>query len=127
MRKEFFESKAKMLPTVIFDNSDYTYIFTLLRDGKKVVHEFKGSVVIDNKAEDLIKPADRAKIDGPAFDGKFYYICFQQNQDDYDLIWLSKEEFDILDPMLDEIEDDIYERYEYKFYYSQDPNSDSWL
>ena len=123
-----------MLPTLTFDKSkNDTYTITLWRDGKEVVHQFKGfSVSINDSYESVISgassitlhvadevsllPSDRAQIDGPAFDGLVYYIWVTPFQGHDILIWLSKEEHEILEPILAEIKDTIYyERYEYEF------------
>ena len=111
-----------MLPTVTFDsNKNDTFTFTLWRDGKQVVHEFKGfSVTINEKLETVIHgfslvrvhgmderitlPEERAKIDGPSDGGTFYYIYAQPFQGDYTMIWLTKQEAEHLLPMMDAIE-----------------------
>jgi hypothetical protein len=124
-----------MLPTVTFDaNKNDTYTFTLWRDGKKVVHEFKGFSVSINRAyetvihgassvgihgvdENICTPEDRAKIEGPAFEGVFYYICAQPFQGECSMIWLTKEEFEVLDPILNDIQEELYQKsfeYDYK-------------
>lgn len=115
-----------MLPTVTFDaNKNDTYTFTLWRDGKKVVHEFKGfSVTINEKVETVIHgfsfvtihgideriilPEERAKIDGPASDGTLYYIYAEPFQGDCRMIWLTKQEAELLLPMMDTIEEDKF-------------------
>jgi hypothetical protein len=122
-----------MLPTVTFDaNKNDTYTFTLWRDGKKVVHEFKGfSVTINENNENVIHgaryvlingideriilPADRAKLDGPAFDGTFYYITVQPFQGEDIMIWLSKDEAAVLQPIMDDIAEEEFLKNEYEF------------
>ena len=123
-----------MLPTITFDyNKNKTYTFTLWRDGKKVVHEFQGfSVTINEENETIIHgfssvgihgideriilPTDRVKLNGPAFDGVLYYICAQTFKGEDSMIWLSKEEADVLQPMLDEIEEArFYNEHEIEF------------
>jgi hypothetical protein len=122
-----------MLPTLTFDaNKNDTYTFTLWRDDKKVVHEFCGfSVSINEKHETVIHGAssvqihmapeasfdavDLAKINGPSCDGNFYYIYIEPCQGEGIMIWLSKEEFDILEPILIDIEETRYENQEYEF------------
>ena len=80
-----------------------------------VVHG-ASTVGIHGNDERIILPADRAKIEGPAFEGVLYYICVEPFQGEDILIWLSKEEFDILDPMLMEIEEERYQKsFEYDY------------
>jgi hypothetical protein len=122
----------KMLPTVCFDHEEECYTFTLWRDGKKVVHEFKGfSVSINSSNETVVngfssarlyildaesaKPEEVAQIDGPAIDGQFYYICAVPFRGEDTIIWLSKEEYEILEPMSDEIEEEKFEKQEHEF------------
>jgi hypothetical protein len=119
-----------MLPTLTFKDEIYT--FTLRRNGKKVIHEF-GSypvlvkdqdksvihgvsfVTIGSIEERTILPAARAKIDGPAFDGILYYICAQPFQGEDIVIWLSKEESEVLQPILDDIQEEEFQKNEYQF------------
>jgi hypothetical protein len=113
-----------MLPTITFDE-DNGYTFTLWRDGKKILHEFKGfSVTIDEKHETIVNgfssvaihsvnediwtPEDHARIGGPACDGVFYYIYAVPYSGEDIMIWLSKEEFNILTPVLDDIKEERY-------------------
>ena len=87
-----------MQPTISLENN--TYIFTLWRDGKKVVHEFENYYVLVCMGNELsLSPADRAKIGEPAFDGYYYYIYVQPRDGEEIFIWLSEEEFQILEPM----------------------------
>jgi len=119
-----------MLPTVTFEKDIYT--FTLWRDDKKVVHEFKKfSVTINEKHDTVIhgissvgiheidervlEPHERPKFDGPSFDGKLYYISAQPYQGDEIFIWLSKEEYEVLEPMMDAISEEEFQKYEYEF------------
>lgn len=112
-----------MLPTISYDH-DKGYTFTLWRDEKHVVHEFKNfSVTLDENHETIVNgfsslaihgiherimpPQDLAKIGGPACDGVFYYICAVPYRGEDRIIWLSKEEYDILLPILHDIQDDI--------------------
>jgi len=121
-----------MLPTVTFNDDNEIYKFTLLRDNKKQVHQFKrfsvsvndsndtvihgiSSVGIYEIDESVLEPHERPKFDGPAFDGKLYYISAQPFEGDEIFIWLSKEEFQILQPMLDDIEEEKFQKLEYQF------------
>lgn len=130
-----------MLPTLTFDESkNDTYTFTLWRDGKEVVHQFKGfSVTLNESYESVIHgassitlhyadkstltPSEISQINGSVYapvnesvDGLVYYIWVTPFQGDDVLIWLSKEEFETLDPILNEIKENLYyERYECEF------------
>jgi len=120
-----------MLPTVTID-TEGAYTFTLMREGKEVIHTFKSfSITVNEKYEtvingvssvwvhvideDSMKPEERKKINGPAFEGQLYYIRAQPCQGEDILIWLSKEEFDILEPMMDDIAEEKFQRHEYEF------------
>jgi hypothetical protein len=99
---------AIMSSTVTFHEKVYT--FTLWRDDKKVVHEFKNvsTLGIHGVDERIALPEDRAKIDGPSCEGVFYYIYAEHYDGEYSMMWLSKDEADVLTPMLDAIKDDRY-------------------
>jgi hypothetical protein len=121
-----------MLPTLTFDESkNDTYTFTLFRDGKEVVHQFKGFSVTLNEAHETVIhgassieiysvdpesliPADKEK---PAPDpNMLYYISVHSYQGEDTFIPLTKEEGEILAPILSDIKDNIYyERYECEF------------
>lgn len=115
-----------MLCNVMFDEDNQKYTFTLWRDHQKIVHEFEGFSVMINEffetiingvssvklhiiPESILEPEQREKIDGPAFNGDLYYICAKPFYGDDILIWLSKEEFDILQPMMNTIENGLDE------------------
>jgi hypothetical protein len=87
------------MTTIVFDNNEYT--ITLIREGKKVEYKFLascGTLCIEKEAD--VMPDVREKIIGSAFDGMLYYIYFHSiSGKDETHIWLSKEEFDILDPL----------------------------
>jgi hypothetical protein len=119
-----------MLPTLTYENKTYT--FTLWRDGKKLVHEFKDfSVSVNDKNETIIHgfssvgihgiderialPEDRERINGPACEGVFYYIYAQAYQGEDSMIWLSKEEADVLQPILDDIAEERFQEHEIQF------------
>jgi len=95
-----------------------TYTLTLWRDEKKVVHEFKNvsTVGIHGVEESIALPEDHVKINGPSCDGVFYYIWAEHYNGEDTMIWLSKDEADLLTPMLDDIKDDrYYKEFEYEF------------
>ena len=105
-----------MLPTLSYENNTYT--FTLWRDGKEVVHKFGDfSVTINEKHETIINGVSSVQIhtSPEACDGNFYYIYIEPFQGENIRILLSKEEFDILDPILIDIEEEKFERYEHEF------------
>ena len=105
-----------MLPSLTYEKE--AYIFTLMRNGNKQVYKFGhgissvGVYVID---ESVLKPEERAKFVGPTIDGKLYYISAKPFEGEEIFIWLSKEEFEILEPILDDIEEEDFEKYEYEF------------
>ena len=98
----------RMPPTLTF--KDNTYTFTLLRDDKEVVHKFNRTyhVIVCGELETSVLIPARAKILGPAYDGKLYWIDATRFKGEETFIWLSKEEFEILYPMYKHIEDQIY-------------------
>jgi len=103
-----------MLPTLVHEDGIYT--FTLWRDGKKVVHTLKGFCVgVHSEPEDGLQPSLRAKVDGPSFDGILYYIWVEEFNGDENFIWISKNEFELLDAILIEITEDLYESQSYEF------------
>lgn len=111
-----------MQPTVSKENNDYN--FTLWRDGKEILHTFKdafATVCFGN--EKSIPASQLAKMNGPSYDGWTYHIYVQQHYKERDteeiFIWISKEEFETLWPILEglqgpeeEPEDDPYETQE---------------
>ena len=108
-----------MQPTLTHENNDY--VFTLWRDGKEVVHAFKDALAAVSYGNEKSIPVNQlAKMNGPSYDGWTYHIYVQQHHAERDteeiFIWLSKEEFETLWPMLespeDEPEDDPYAQQE---------------
>ena len=90
-----------MLPTVTFDNDSGTYTFTLWRENKQVVHELKGlTVYLEVIPDDDYEQTRNVK----------HYIYVQPYEGEEILISLSKGEYDVLDPMLMDIEDAIYQK-----------------
>jgi hypothetical protein len=95
-----------MLPTVSFDDVSGTYIFTLWRDGKKVIHELKGlNVYLEVIPDDDYETTGNVK----------HYIYVRPYEGEDILISLSKDEYDVLDPILLEIEEERYESQSYEF------------
>jgi len=90
----------KMLPSVTFDNESGTYIFTLWRDDKKVVHELKGLAVYLEVIPDDYEKASNVK----------HYIYVKTYDSEEILMLLSKDEYDLLEPMIEGIEDALHER-----------------
>lgn len=120
-----------MQPSVTFDSKNEKYVLTLWRE-KVVVHEFKSfSVTINDTGDSVINgyssviigiydaetmdPKHMAQMDAPAIDGQFYCICAVPFQGEDLLIQLSKEEFDVLDPIMHDIDEERYEAQEYEF------------
>ena len=96
-----------MSHTVIFKEG--SYIFTLIREDKKVVYMINASDAFTcARNEKDMKPSERAKINGPAFNGVLYYINAWYHDNKESFFWLSKEEYDIIDPALMDINDDRY-------------------
>lgn len=91
-----------MLPTVAFDDPSGTYTFTLWRDAKEVVHELKGLAV----GLEVIPDDDYDKTKNVK-----HYIYVRPYEGEDILILLSKDEYDVLDPIMYEIEDDIYHKF----------------
>lgn len=96
-----------MLPTVTFDDPSGTYTFTLWRDKKKIVHDLKGLFV----GLDVIPDDDYEETKNVTH---CIYVKTYGNEEI--LIPLSEEEYDVLDPMVMDIEekmhDNFYEREE---------------
>jgi hypothetical protein len=87
-----------MQPTVSHENNTYT--FRLWREGKEVVHTFKDSFVTLYMGNEKSIPINQlARMNGPSYDGWTYYISAQPHEGDEVVVWLSKEEFDILQPI----------------------------
>jgi len=94
-----------MLPNVTFDYDSRIFTFTLWRNEKEVIHELKGANVFVDSMPDKAKD-----------DGNSYFIYVQPYQGEDFEISLSKDEFDILDPIMFGIEEDIYhDSYECEF------------
>jgi hypothetical protein len=102
----FITPLEKMQPTVSKENNTYT--FTLWREGK-VIHEFKDACVIISYGNEMSIPINQlAKMNGPSYNGWTYHIYVQQhhaekNTEDI-FIWLYKEDFETLWPILDKID-----------------------
>ena len=95
-----------MTPTITLKDKIFT--ITLMRAGKPVVYKFTRMyhIILYSENETDLDPSQREKIVGPAFNGVVYWIdvCFIEQH----YIWISKEEFDILYPMLSSIYDHIH-------------------
>ena len=96
-----------MQPTVSHENNNYT--FRLWREGKEVVHTFEDACVMLSYGNEKSIPADQlAKMNGPSYDGWTHHIYVQQHHVDKNteeiFIWLSKEEFETLWPILESID-----------------------
>jgi hypothetical protein len=106
------------MPTVSHESNTYT--FTLWRDGKEVTHAFKDAcVILSYGNEKSIPAAQLAKMNGPSYEGWTYHIFVNPRDGDETFIWLSKDEFEALQPMIESIEgpeeekeDDPYETQE---------------
>jgi hypothetical protein len=86
-----------MLATLTHENDTYT--FTLWRD-EKVVHTFKDSFVTVYMGNEKSIPASQLKsMNGPSYDGWTYYISALPREGDEVVVWLTKEEFHILQPI----------------------------
>jgi hypothetical protein len=98
-----------MQPTISYDK-DKGYTFTLWRDEKKVVHEFNDTslVEIHGVAECFWTPEDRARVDGPASNGFINYIYSETYGGEVSMFWISKEEADLLGPILYDIKEERY-------------------
>ena len=85
---------------------DNVYTFTLIRESKRVVYEFTRMycIILCAEKESNLEVHTRDKILGPAFDGILYWIDVSF-PGERRFFWLSKEDFDILEPMLIEEED----------------------
>jgi hypothetical protein len=95
-----------MLPTVSFDDPSGTYTFTLWRDDKEVIHTLRGlAVYLEVIPDDDYETTGNVK----------HYIYVRPYQGEDIQISLSNDEFDVLEPMMDEIEEENFERYEYEF------------
>ena len=92
-----------MYPTVTFDDPSGTYTFTLWRDDKPVVYTLKGLAV----GLEVIPDDDYDKTKNVK-----HYIYVRPYEGDDILIPLSKDEYDVLDPMIMEIEEENFDRYE---------------
>ena len=103
----FITPQIKMSPTVTFEED--SYIFTLVREDKEVVYKINASHAFTcARNEKDMNPSERAKIDGPAFNGILYYVHAWYDENKESFTWLSKEEYDIIDPVLTDINDDLY-------------------
>jgi hypothetical protein len=95
-----------MQPTVSEENNIYT--FTLWRNNEKVIHTFKDACVTLSYGTEMSIPAAHFKKMSPSYDGWSYHIYVQQHHADRSseeiFIWLSKEEFETLWPILEGIE-----------------------
>jgi hypothetical protein len=98
-----------MQPTISYEQ-DKGYTFTLWRDEKKVVYELNDAslVEIHGVAEVFWTSEDRAKVDGPASNGFIHYIYSEKYSGEVSMVWLSKEEADILGPILYDIKEERY-------------------
>ena len=96
-----------MLPTLTLKYNIYT--LTLIREGKPLVYKFsrRYHVIIYHTDETSLEPSEREKILGPAFDGIIYWIDVSF-PGERQFIWISKDEFDILEPILAEEEEKYY-------------------
>ena len=86
---------SQMTDVILKDN---IYTFRIVRDGQKVEHDFLASTVaLCIEKEEGSDPIRRSKILGPACEGMLHYIYVTPFQGEETFIWLSVEEFEILD------------------------------
>jgi hypothetical protein len=90
-----------MLPTVTFDDDSGTFTFTLWRDDKQVVHELKGLAVYLEVIPDDYEITKNVK----------HYIYVKTYDSEEILILLTKDEYDVLEPMIEDIEDVIQDKF----------------
>lgn len=87
-----------MQPTLTHENETYT--FTLWRNNEKVIYIFKDSFVTLYKGNEKSIPASQLKsMNGRSYDGWTYFISVQPWEGDEVVVWLTKEEFEILQPI----------------------------
>ena len=90
-----------MLPTVTFDDDSGTFTITLWRDNKQVVHELKGlAVYLEVIPDDDYEKTRNVK----------HYIYVKTYNSEEVLILLTKDEYDLLEPMIENIEDEIQDK-----------------
>ena len=96
-----------MLPSVSYEKNNYT--FTLMRDGKEVLHTFNDAfATVSYGNKNSIPAFHLKKMNGPSYDGWTYHIYVQQHHKERDteeiFIWISKEEFETLWPILESLQ-----------------------
>jgi len=92
-----------MYPTVTFDDKSGTYSFALWRDDKEVIHKLRGlAVYLEVIADDDYETTGNVK--------HYIYVKTYENEDM--LISLTEDEYDLLDPMITDIEEENLDRYE---------------
>jgi len=85
-----------MYPTVTFDDVSGTYTFRLWRNDKEVIHKLRGLIVYLE-----IIPDDDYQTTGNVK----HYIYVKTYDSEENLIFLTKDEHDMLDPMIMDIEE----------------------
>jgi hypothetical protein len=98
-----------MSPSITLKENIYT--IALVRDSKPVVYEFtrRYHLIIYHANERSLAPSYREKILGPAFDGIIYWIDVSFPGERH-FIWISKDEFEVLQPMMEEIDWKEYQK-----------------
>lgn len=89
--------------------NDNIYTITLIRDAKPIVYKFtrRYHVIIYHANETSLEPSEREKIIGVSFEGIIYWIDVSF-PGERQFIWISKNEFELLQPMLEDIDDKEY-------------------
>jgi hypothetical protein len=91
-----------MYPTVTFDDPSGTYTFRLWRNDKEVIHKLRGlAVYLEVIADDDYETTGNVK----------YYIYVKTYNREEVLILLTKDEYDLLEPMIEDIEDKIQDKF----------------
>lgn len=90
-----------MYPTVKFDHESGTYTFALWRDDKEVIHKLRGlAVYLEIIPDDDYQTTGNVK--------HYIYVKTYDNEDM--LILLSKDEHDLLEPIINDIEEGFYHK-----------------
>jgi len=99
-----------MLPTFTLKYNIYT--LTVIREGKPLVYKFtrRYHVIIYHTDETSLEPSEREKILGPAFDGIVYWIDVSF-PGERQFIWISKDEFMVLQPLMEDIDWKEYQKF----------------
>jgi hypothetical protein len=93
IKTKTFKTKIKMLPTLEFNEYSEIYTLTLSRKGKEVTHKFNALAL--------------SQADSDVPDDEFTYYIYAKYDEQDIMLWIKKEEADLIKKRMNEIREDL--------------------